>query len=122
MVLAVLQRRGAGPARTTDDVFAATVGGVRVTEPAADLALALAVASAARDRADRRRDLVAIGEVGLAGEVRRVGGVRPAAGRGGPARLHRAPWCRPAPGPLPAGMRVTEVGRSGRGAARRCRD
>src|ERR671917_25378 len=48
MVLAVLERRGRVKLGD-DDVFSATVGGVRVTEPAADLAIALAVASAARD-------------------------------------------------------------------------
>ena len=50
MVLAVLQRR-AGVQLHDQDVFAATVGGVRLTEPAADLAVALAVAGAAADRA-----------------------------------------------------------------------
>jgi len=56
------------------DVYAATVGGMKMTEPAADLALALAVASAAKSLA-LPADLVAIGEVGLAGEIRKVSGV-----------------------------------------------
>jgi len=56
------------------DVYAATVGGMKMTEPAADLALALAVASAAKGLA-LPSDLVAIGEVGLAGEIRKVSGV-----------------------------------------------
>jgi len=73
MVLAVLDKR-AGISLAGLDVFAATVGGVRVVEPAADLALALAVASSARERA-LPAGLVAIGEVGLAGEIRRVNGV-----------------------------------------------
>ena len=73
MVLAVLDKR-AGITLTSLDVFTATVGGVRVVEPAADLALALAVASSARDRA-LPAGLVATGEVGLAGDVRRVNGV-----------------------------------------------
>jgi DNA repair protein RadA/Sms len=47
------------------------VGGVRIAEPAADLACAIAVASAWKQR-DVPTDLVAIGEVGLAGELRRV--------------------------------------------------
>ncbi len=73
MVLAVVERRGR--IRLGDrDVFTATVGGMRVTEPAADLSVALAVASAARD-APLPPDLVAVGEVGLSGDVRRVGGV-----------------------------------------------
>jgi DNA repair protein RadA/Sms len=73
MVLAVLERRGR-VSLAEKDVFTATVGGMRVVEPAADLALALAVASAARDL-PVPADLVAVGEVGLSGEVRRVTGV-----------------------------------------------
>jgi DNA repair protein RadA/Sms len=74
MVLAVLQRR----ARITigkKDVYAATVGGVRLTEPAVDLAVALALASATADLTVPA-SLVAVGEVGLAGEIRRVAGVQ----------------------------------------------
>jgi DNA repair protein RadA/Sms len=67
----VLERR-AGVKVSAADVYTATVGGVRLVEPAADLAVALAVAGAARDRA-LPGDLVALGEVGLAGEVRPVG-------------------------------------------------
>jgi DNA repair protein RadA/Sms len=74
MVLAVLQRR-AGVAIGKQDVYAATVGGVRLSEPSVDLALALALASA-KTGASVPGDLVAIGEVGLAGEIRRVGGVQ----------------------------------------------
>ena len=72
MVLAVVERRGRVELGKRD-VFCATVGGVRLTEPAADLAVALAVASAAVDKA-LPRGLVAIGEVGLAGDVRPVSG------------------------------------------------
>ena len=74
MVLAVLERRykvGLGGA----DIFTATVGGMRISEPAADLAVLLAVASAVREFV-LPHNLVVLGEVGLAGEVRRVGGVR----------------------------------------------
>jgi DNA repair protein RadA/Sms len=71
MMLAVLERC-AGVKVSAADVYTATVGGVRLVEPAADLAVALAVAGAARDRA-LPGDLVALGEVGLAGEVRPVG-------------------------------------------------
>lgn len=70
MVLAVVQRR-VGLAVGTADVYVSSVGGARVVEPAADLALALAVASGARDTR-LRPGLVAIGEVGLAGEIRPV--------------------------------------------------
>ena len=75
MTLAVLQRRARLKLHTRD-VYASTVGGVRVADPAADLAVALAVASAARDTEPSSR-LVAIGEIGLSGEIRRV----PALGR-----------------------------------------
>ncbi|MDQ1685272.1 MAG: hypothetical protein QOC82_2009 [Frankiaceae bacterium] len=70
MMLAVLERRAAVKVSAAD-VYTATVGGVRLVEPAADLAVALAVAGAARDR-PLPGDVVALGEVGLAGEVRPV--------------------------------------------------
>ncbi|MBW4029212.1 MAG: DNA repair protein RadA [Acidobacteria bacterium] len=56
------------------DVFAATAGGLAATEPGVDLALALAVASAVQGFA-LSRALVAVGEVGLAGELRAVSGL-----------------------------------------------
>jgi DNA repair protein RadA/Sms len=106
MVLAVLERRGR-VRLGADDVFSATVGGVRVTEPAADLALALAVASAARD-APIPPATVVLGEVGLSGEVRRVGAVGRRLAEA--ARLgFTAALVPPDPGPPPDGMRVTEV-------------
>ncbi|MEY2672596.1 MAG: hypothetical protein RLZZ508_473 [Actinomycetota bacterium] len=73
MILAVLERR-AGLSLSSRDVHVATVGGMRITEPAADLAVALAVTSAARDFA-LPHSLIALGEVGLAGEVRRIAGL-----------------------------------------------
>jgi DNA repair protein RadA/Sms len=74
MVIAVLQRR-AGLEIGRRDVFAATVGGVRLAEPSVDLAVGLAVASSVADLGVPG-DLVAFGEVGLAGEIRRVTGVQ----------------------------------------------
>lgn len=70
MILAVLQRR-VGLAVAADDVYVSTVGGARVTEPAADVALALALASARRDK-PVRDGLAAVGEVALSGAVRPV--------------------------------------------------
>ena len=70
MVLAVVERRG-GVQLGACDVYTATVGGIRVTEPATDLALALAVNSAADDR-PLPTDVVALGELGLSGELRPV--------------------------------------------------
>ena len=73
MTLAVLELR-AGIRISGRDVYVATVGGMRITEPAADLALALSVGSAAKGLA-LPADLIAVGEVGLAGEIRKVTGV-----------------------------------------------
>lgn len=70
MLLAVLHRHG-GVATYDQDVFVNVVGGVRVTETAADLALVLAVLSSLKNRA-LPADLVVFGEIGLAGEIRPV--------------------------------------------------
>jgi len=68
MLLAVLHRH-AGVACTDQDVFVNAVGGVRISEPAADLAVMLAITSSLRGRA-LPKGFIAFGEVGLAGEVR----------------------------------------------------
>ena len=107
MVLAVVERRG-GVKLADKDVFSATVGGHRVTEPAADLAIALAVASAQQDL-PLPTDLVVVGELGLSGDVRPVGGVTrrlAEAQRLGFARAVVPPGC----GPFPPGMQVLEAG------------
>jgi DNA repair protein RadA/Sms len=70
LLLAVLEKRGRMPLGQAD-VFVNAVGGVRLTEPAADLAVALALAASARDR-PLPDDCVVLGELGLGGEVRRV--------------------------------------------------
>jgi DNA repair protein RadA/Sms len=70
LLLAVLEQH-AGLVLGHTDVFASAVGGIRVTEPAADLALVLALASATRHRA-LPADMIAFGEVGLGGEIRQV--------------------------------------------------
>jgi DNA repair protein RadA/Sms len=70
MLLAVLHRHG-GVAAYDQDVFVNVVGGLRVQETAADLAVLLAVLSSFRNRALSRK-LVAFGEVGLSGELRPV--------------------------------------------------
>jgi DNA repair protein RadA/Sms len=56
------------------DCYVSTVGGVKVSEPASDLAIALAIASSVSDRA-LPPGSVAMGEVGLAGEIRAVTGI-----------------------------------------------
>lgn len=70
MILAVLERRG-GMNLGGMDVYASVAGGLRITEPAADLGIALAIASAFRNR-PLPPELFAFGEIGLSGEVRRV--------------------------------------------------
>ncbi len=75
LVLAVLARH-AGVGTGTADVFVNVVGGVRVDEPGADLAIALAVAGAARGvvlgETDSPTPVAAFGEIGLTGELRSV--------------------------------------------------
>ncbi len=80
MLLAVLHRHG-GVATSGCDVFANIVGGVRVTETGADLAVVLAVISSLRNR-PLPADLIVFGEIGLAGEIRPV--------QNGPERLREA--------------------------------
>jgi len=68
MLLAVLERRS-NMQLSTFDVYVSTVGGIRVTEPGADLAIALAIASAFKNKA-LPATTAAIGEISLAGEIR----------------------------------------------------
>lgn len=70
MLLAVLERR-CGLKLSSSDVYVSTVGGIRVSEPGADLAIALAIASAVKDQA-LPATLAAVGEISLAGEIRPV--------------------------------------------------
>lgn len=70
MLLAVLHRHG-GLFMADQDVFVNVVGGVKVAETSADLALILAIVSSFKDKA-LPRELVVFGEVGLAGEIRPV--------------------------------------------------
>src|SRR5680860_234511 len=70
MILAVLQQH-AGVRLNHHDVFVSSVGGARLTEPSNDLAIALAITSAWRRKA-LGRNVAAIGELGLSGELRRV--------------------------------------------------
>lgn len=107
LLLAVLERR-AGLHLAAHDVYASVTGGMTVEDPAADLGVAAAVASAFRDR-PIDPDIVTIGEVGLAGEVRAV---RQAARRvGEAARLgfRRAVVPRGQGGPWPDGIEVIAV-------------
>jgi DNA repair protein RadA/Sms len=80
LIVAVLTRR-VGLRLAEQDVFVNVVGGLRVGEPAADLAIASAIASSTRDR-PLKAETVLIGELGLSGELRMVGQM--------PARLREA--------------------------------
>ncbi|MDJ0354969.1 MAG: DNA repair protein RadA [Actinomycetota bacterium] len=109
MLLAVLQQR-AGADLTGEDSYVATVGGVKLTEPAMDLAIALAVASA-KSRVAISARLIAFGEVGLAGEVRPVPGINQRI-----QEAHRlgfthaiVPGSPNGPGTIPKGFSVKEV-------------
>ena len=106
MALAVLDKR-ARMRLGEQDVYAATVGGMRVIEPAADLAVALAVASAYRD-VPIPAGLVVLGEVGLAGEVRRVPNVPRRLAEASRLGFTRA-LVPPDSGELPADVKATVV-------------
>ena len=106
MVLAVLQRRcqvNVGAA----DVYASTVGGVRLTEPATDLAVALALAGGAQN-SPLATGLIAIGEVGLAGEIRRVTALTRRLAEAARLGFTHA-LVPPDPGRVPPGIQTIEV-------------
>ena len=107
MVLAVLERRGK-VRLASSDVYAATVGGVRLSEPATDLAVALAIASASTDL-PLPLGMVVVGEVGLAGEVRRVSGVQQRLAEAARLGFTRA-LVPVGSGDPPAGFQALEVG------------
>jgi len=107
MIVAVLSRRCALPLQDCE-VYAASVGGITLREPASDLALALAITSGITDD-PLPLDLVALGEVGLAGEIRPVTGIErrlTEAARFGYSRAIVPPGA----GRLPDGIRAIEVG------------
>jgi DNA repair protein RadA/Sms len=108
MVLAVLERRCRFP-MSKQDVYAATVGGVRLAEPAADLALALALMSSLEETPLPERTVL-VGEIGLAGEIRPVAGVGRRLAEA--FRLGFGTALVPAgtPAEAPVGMVVHEVG------------
>jgi DNA repair protein RadA/Sms len=106
-VLAVLERHAELPLGRCE-VHVAVAGGVRVPEPGADLAVALAVASSALGR-PLAGDLVACGEVGLGGELRQVHRTERRLAEAARLGFTRGVVPRSAPDP-PAGMRVARSG------------
>jgi DNA repair protein RadA/Sms len=111
MVMAVLERRGRVQLAKYD-VFAATVGGVRLIDPAADLAVAIAMTTGTVD-SPLPATVVAFGEVGLAGEVRPVTGLTRRLSEAARLGFRTALVPRRADGEdapkIPDGMRIVEV-------------
>ncbi|GHS90131.1 DNA repair protein RadA [Actinomycetota bacterium] len=109
MVLAVLQRR-VGARLADQDVYVSTVGGARVVEPSADLAVALATAGS-RENLPLPRGLVALGEVGLAGELRAVTGIARRLAEAARLGFETAivPTGSVDAGHVPAGLRLVEA-------------
>lgn len=118
MLLAVTERSGS--LRLADkDVFVATVGGARLSDPGCDLAVCLALASAAWEAAVPA-DVVAVGEVALSGDIRPVGMIpqRVAeAVRLGYRRVLVPPGSLKRLSGLPDGVRVVELGHVDRALA-----
>jgi DNA repair protein RadA/Sms len=110
LLTAVLSKR-AGVRLYDQDVFVNVIGGLKISEPASDLAVAVAIASSARDRAVPA-NLALVGEIGLSGELRAVSQL--------PARLNEAAklgftralvpkTVRRSADPLPGGIEVVHV-------------
>jgi len=113
MLLGVLETR-CGLRLAANDVYLNIAGGLRVAEPAADLAVAAAIVSAASDR-PTRPDIVYFGEVGLSGEVRQVAQAEARLKEAG--KLGFAAACLPRrlaggrrPLAAPEGLRLEEIG------------
>ncbi|WP_375055896.1 DNA repair protein RadA [Zobellella sp. DQSA1] len=108
LLLAVLHRHG-GMQMADQDVFVNVVGGVRVEDTSADLALLLALVSSFRDRA-LPQELVVFGEVGLSGEIRPVPSGQERLMEAAKHGFTRAivPWSN-RPKQAPAGMEVIAV-------------
>lgn len=107
MMLAVAEKH-AKISTGKHEVYASTVGGMKVTEPAADLAIFLAVGSSAADR-PVPSTTVAIGEVGLAGEVRRVASTARRVAEAKRLGFRHAIVPAGSDEELPKGIRITKV-------------
>jgi DNA repair protein RadA/Sms len=105
LLLAVLDRR-AGVGLFRHDVYVSTLGGVRTDDPAADLAVCLALASAVTER-EIDESVVAVGEVGLSGEIRQVAHIGPRLAEA--ARLGFGRAVAPPGSPRDSGLEVTTV-------------
>ncbi|MCY3976457.1 MAG: DNA repair protein RadA [Chloroflexi bacterium] len=110
LISAVLSKR-IGLKLWEQDVFVNVIGGLRISEPASDLALALAIASSYYDRA-LPADIAIVGEVGLSGELRRVGQLAARLNEARKIGFQRAlvPRLRRRGGDLPSGIQLIEAG------------
>jgi len=107
-VIAILSRH-AGLRLGDQDVFVSVAAGARAAEPAADLAIALAITSAFRDR-PLGASVFAFGELGLTGAVRPVGGVERRLAAGAARRLAHVVMPEDDGTPVPDGLRAVAVG------------
>lgn len=110
MLLAVTEKYG-GVRLADRDVYVSTVAGLRITDPACDLAVTLAVHSAVHDR-PLPAHVIALGEVALSGDIRPVRGLAPRvaeAARLGFTRVLAPPLVDPSEVKVPAGVRLVEV-------------
>jgi len=108
MILAVLEKR-LNRSFGQSDVFVSVAGGIRITEPAADLGLALSIVSNESSR-PMPDGLIVIGELGLSGEVRRVGHLERRLQEAARHGLTRALIPAGAKAGRPSGLDVVEVG------------
>jgi DNA repair protein RadA/Sms len=108
MILAVIEKRLQGITFGKSDVFVSVAGGIRITEPAADLGLALSVVSNVINR-PMPDGLIVIGELGLSGEVRRVGQLERRLHEAARHGLTRALIPAGARAGRPSGLEVVEV-------------
>ena len=107
MLIAVLSKR-VGLPLFNQDIYVNIVGGLRITEPAADLAVALAIASSYRNQRVRP-DLVLVGEVGLSGELRSVSQLERRLGEAAKLGFTQSLCPRTSTAPQVDGLVVTEV-------------
>ena len=108
MILAVIEKRLQGITFGKSDVFVSVAGGIRITEPAADLGLALSIVSNVINR-PMPDGLVVMGELGLSGEVRRVGQIERRLNEAARHGMTRALIPAGARAGRPSGLEVVEV-------------
>lgn len=107
MLIAVLSKR-VGIPLFSQDIYVNIVGGLRITEPAADLAVAIAIASSYRNQRVRQ-DMVCVGEVGLSGELRSIGHLERRLGEAAKLGFVQALVPRTAAPPKIDGLMTSEV-------------